>query len=142
MKVTSAAKMRIADRAILHDRVFRLRAARRHACWREDVLRDVIVVRHPTDTFDHATEENEAVIAVVPLASGLEGEWTIAVQRDVIGEGSELEPMGVELRPEDIAGATRVREQLVNRDLRSELLVRVIGDVRDERCLKLHLASL
>jgi hypothetical protein len=50
--------------------------------------------------------------------------------------------MCLELGSEDVARSARMREQLMDGDLRGELLVRVIGDVRDERRFELHLSRL
>ena len=50
--------------------------------------------------------------------------------------------MLVELRPEEISGAARVCEQMVNSDLRSQLFVRIVGEIFSERIGELDFAGL
>ncbi|MGA2243511.1 MAG: hypothetical protein ABSH48_00820 [Verrucomicrobiota bacterium] len=64
------------------------------------------------DYFDDATEQDEAVITVIPVGAGLEFCVATAIQRQVILEFLQLCPMRVVLRTKDIAGATGMGEEL------------------------------
>jgi hypothetical protein len=73
------------------------------------VLLDVVVVAVAGHLLDHASEQDEPVVAVLPAAAGLELEVPVAVQVDVVGERAELVAVGVEVGAEDVACAAGVR---------------------------------
>jgi hypothetical protein len=81
------------------------------------VLVHVVVVALPRYLFDHAAEQDEAVVAVRLAAARLELESSLAVQLHVVGECAEFRAMEVEDGAEDVAGATGVGQELVARDL-------------------------
>jgi hypothetical protein len=87
----------------------------------EDVLADVVVIALAGNFFDDDAEEQEAIVAVVPLRAGLEFERAALVEVDVVLEGAEVEAVLVEFRPEDIAGASGVGEEVVDGDLGSKI---------------------
>ena len=107
-----------------------------------DVLVHVVVVALSGHRLDHGAEQDEAVVAVRPLGPRLELGAALAVELHVVGERAELLAVGVELGPEDVAGAAGVRQQLVDRDLGGDLPVGVVGEVRAEGRRELDLAGL
>jgi len=101
------------------------------------MLAHVVVVALAAHLLDHASEQDEAVVAVRPAAARLELQSLLAVQLDVVGEGSKLRAMGVEVGAEDVTGAAGVSQKLMDGDLGGDLTVRVVGEVR----ARLRLAS-
>ena len=56
----------------------------------EDVLADVVVIALAGNFLDDDAEEQEAIVAVVPLRAGLEFERAALVEVDVVLEEAEL----------------------------------------------------
>src|SRR5207249_6506309 len=127
----------IADRLILW-----LRAGSGHARRFVDVVTYIVVVALAAYLFDHDAEQDEAVIAVPPLAARLELQRPVAVQLDVIVEGAQLQPVDLKLRAENVSGPAGVRQQMIDRDLAGDVLVGVIGQVFPQRIVEPQLTRL
>ena len=106
------------------------------------VVPHVIVVAPTGHFLDHATEENEAIVAVLEPTPRLERRRPIAVERDVVLQGAQLEPVRGEVRPEDVARAARVGQQLRDGHLAREILVGIVGEVFPEGVTQAHLPRL
>ena len=106
------------------------------------MLPDVLVVVLTADLFDHQAQQQETIVAVLPAAPGFEGQVALAVKREVIFERAKLQAMRVEFRAEEIARASGVSEQMMNGDLGSDVLVRVIGKIFSQWIGELQLARL
>src|SRR5215472_2754601 len=94
---------------------------------------DVIVVTLPADLFNQNAQQQEPIIAISPLAARLEFQAALTVELHVILQRAELEPVLVELRAEEITGASRVREQMMDGDFGRQVLVGIVGEILAER---------
>src|SRR5271166_6154963 len=116
---TASAHGRVSDAAIRYLLAFRLRAGCGHAGRLVDVLTHVVVIALAAHFCDHDTEQNEAVIAVLPAAAGgREAESAVAVKLHIILQRTQLQAMRVKFRTEDVACAAGVRQQVMDRYLR------------------------
>ena len=100
----------------------------------------VIVVALAAHFFDHCAEQNEAVIAVLPLAARLELERAAAVQLHIIVESAQLQAVCLKFRSKNIARAAGMREKVIDRHLRGEVFVGIIGQVSSHRIVEPELA--
>src|SRR5687768_16239883 len=94
----------------------------------------VIVITLPAYPLDDAAEPDIAIVAVVERSHG-SSEATLGEQIDIVLQRFQLETMFVEHRPEDIAGAASVCQQLMNRN-GSDVAAGVIGQIVAQRIIQ------
>jgi hypothetical protein len=133
--------VRVADGELRHVAIFRFVAGRGHAERLEEVSARVVVVRLTADHLDDATEQDHAVVAVIPARAGRERRAAVAEELEVVLVLARLEAMIEVLGREDVAGAAGVREQLLDGHGR-HFLVRVVRQVSGDRRVERELARL
>src|SRR5688572_10153981 len=79
-----AASTRVADRDVSLGAIRSRIAGARQLGAAEDVLRDVLLVRHAGDFFDDGAEGDVAAVAVLIALAGREGGWAAADEAEVI----------------------------------------------------------
>src|SRR5262249_46715295 len=110
--------------------------------WLEHMLRHVVVVTLSGDLLNDHAEQQKSVVAVLPLGARLELQVSLAEEAHVVLQRLQLEPVGIEFRPEKIAGSSGVRQQMMNGHLRGHILIRIIRQELSNRIGQLDLARL
>jgi len=132
----------VSHRSSRDRRVLGQRVGGSHPGRREDALAHVVIIRSAAHPLDDGAQEEIAIVAVPRSGAGLELRRARAVEGEVVPDRPQLQPVGLVLRPEDVARAARVREQVMDGDLRRDLLVGIVGEVGAERGVQLDLPRL
>src|SRR5271165_2863901 len=140
---TATAHGCISETTIRYRLVFGLGAGGGHPSRLVDVVADVIVIALAAHFFDHYSEQNEAVVAVLPAAAGgREAESAVAVELYIILQCAQLLAVRVKVWTEYVAGAAGVRQQVMDRYLRGDVLVGIVGEILPQRIVESKLACL
>ena len=71
---------------------------------------DIVVIALAGNFFNHYAEQNEAVVAVLPAASGFELRSPVAVQLDVVLQGAKFKAVGFEIGSKNVSCAPGMGE--------------------------------
>src|SRR5215469_15675776 len=133
-KVSGA--MRIPDRSVFYMIGLRTGIGVEHACRKVDVLMDVALVWLATYDFNDPAEQNEPIVRILEARSRRKSDRSGTKELHVISEAPHFRPACLVLRSKNIACTARMVEQFVNRDLSSEIMVRVIRPIGRDRSIQ------
>src|ERR1035441_7225250 len=103
-----------------------------HACNTEDIFGVIGIEGLTGNALKDRTEEHISIVAVIPLRSRFEGQIPRPIKCDELCRRRELFRVSIILRAKDVACASGMCQQLLDRYLLRQRSVWVIRQIRSE----------
>src|SRR5579872_6763085 len=106
------------------------------------MISNVVVIALAAHFLDDDSQQNETVIAVLPLAAWAELRRAAAVKIHIVLQCAEFQTVRIKFRTENVARSTSMRQQMMNCDFRRYILIGIVGEVLSHRIIQCKLSCL